>query len=121
MDDDDVSEVTQIFNDCSVDSLLFSCDSESEGGILDNTNNDDVTFACEVGYQNVILPEDKGIRVPVVGFPVVCRNKGVNHSQTMFLTQILLLRELDINVEKQNSILQPSGNVVLMANLNAFY
>jgi hypothetical protein len=39
----------------------------------------------------------------------------------MFLIQILLLRELDVDMEKQNSILQPFGDAVLMANLNAFH
>jgi hypothetical protein len=39
----------------------------------------------------------------------------------MFLIQIPLLRELDVDVEKQDSILQPCCNAVLMANLNVFH
>ena len=44
LDDGNAPDVTQISDDSSVDSLLFSCDLESEGGIWDNTNIDDVSF-----------------------------------------------------------------------------
>jgi hypothetical protein len=75
---DNAPDVTQISGDSSVDSLLFSRDSESEGGIWDNTNNNDVAFTPEGGYQNVIPPDNKGIRVPVVGSPVNRGNEGVD-------------------------------------------
>ena len=68
----------KISNDSSVDSLLFSCDSESEGGIWDNTNDDDVSFAPEESIQHVIPLYDLGIRAPVVGLPVDHGNEGVN-------------------------------------------
>ncbi len=44
LDNNNAPNVTQISDDSSVDSLLFSHDSESEGGIWDNTNIDDVSF-----------------------------------------------------------------------------
>jgi hypothetical protein len=48
--------------------------------------------------------------------------RELSHFQIMFPVQILfLLRELDVDMVKQNSTLQPFGNVVLMANLNAFH
>ncbi len=78
MDNDDPPDATQISDASSVDSLLFSCDSESDGGFWDNTNNNDVSFAPEGGNQNVILPNNKGFRAPVVGSPVNCGNEGVN-------------------------------------------
>jgi hypothetical protein len=39
----------------------------------------------------------------------------------MFPIQILLLKELDVDMVKQNSTLQPFGDAVLMANFNAFF
>ncbi len=78
LDDDDAPDVTQISDDSSVDSSRFSCDSESEGGIWDNTNNNDVLFAPEEGNQNVIPPDDEGIRATMVGLPIGCRDEGVN-------------------------------------------
>jgi hypothetical protein len=69
LDNDNAPDVTQISDDSSVDSLPFSCDSESEGGIWDNTNNDDVSFTPEGGTQNIIPPNTKGIRAPVAGSP----------------------------------------------------
>jgi hypothetical protein len=78
LDDDNAPDVTQISDDSSVYSLLFSRDSESEGGIWDNTNNNDVSFAPEGGNQNVIPPDNKGIRAPVVGSPINSGNEGVN-------------------------------------------
>ncbi len=68
----------QISDDSSVDSLLFSRDLESEGGIWDNTNNNDVSFSPEGGNQNVIPPNNERIRAPVVGSPINCGNVGVN-------------------------------------------
>ncbi len=78
LDNDNAPDVTQISDDSSVDSLLFSCDLESEGGIQDNTNNNDVSFTPEGGNQNVIPPNNKGIRAPVAGLPINCDNEGVN-------------------------------------------
>jgi hypothetical protein len=78
LDDDDVSDDTQISDDCSVDSLLFSHDSKSEGGIWDNANDDDVSFTPEGGNQNVIPLDDKEIIAPIVGLHVDCGNEGVN-------------------------------------------
>ncbi len=77
LDDDNAPDVTQISDDISVDSLLFSRDSESEGGIWDNTNNDDVSFAPDGGNQNVIPPNNEGIKAPVVGSPVNPVNEEV--------------------------------------------
>jgi hypothetical protein len=56
LDYDNAPDVTQISDDSSVDSSLFSLDSKSEGG-WDNTNNNDVSFAPEGGNQYVI-PHD---------------------------------------------------------------
>ncbi len=78
LDNDNAPNVTQISDDSSVDSLLLSRDSKSVGGIWDNTNNNDVSFAPEGSNQNVISPNNKGIRAPVVGSPVNCGNEGVN-------------------------------------------
>jgi hypothetical protein len=58
--------------------LLFSCDSESEGGVWDNTNNDDVSFVSEGGYQKNIPLNNKGSRAPVVGSPINHCNEGAN-------------------------------------------
>ncbi len=59
-----------VFDDGSIDSSLYSQDSESEGGIWDNQYNDDISIAPE-GAQ-LIPPDDDGIRVPLVGLPVGC-------------------------------------------------
>jgi hypothetical protein len=78
LDDGNAPDVTQISDDSSVDCLLFGRDLESEGGIWDNANNNDVSFAPDGGNQNVIPPNNKGIRVPVVGSPVNPGNEGLN-------------------------------------------
>jgi hypothetical protein len=78
LNDDNAPDMTQISNDSIVDSLLFSHDSESEGGIWDNTKNDYVSFAPEGGNQNVIPLDKEGIRAPVVGSPIGHGNEGVN-------------------------------------------
>jgi hypothetical protein len=57
-----------ISDDDSVDSSLYSQDSESEVGIWDNQYNDDVSIAPE-GAQ-LIPPNDDGNRAPLVGSPV---------------------------------------------------
>jgi hypothetical protein len=49
----------------SVDSSLYSQDSESEGGIWDNQYNDDVSIAPE-GAQ-LIPPDKDGNKAPLVG------------------------------------------------------
>ncbi len=53
--------------------------------------------------------------------PLIVAMRELIHFQITILIQILLLRELDINVVKLNSILQPFGNVVLIVNLNLFH
>jgi hypothetical protein len=120
LDNDNAPDVTQISDDSSVDSLLFSHDSESEVGIWDNTNNNDVSFAPEGRNQNVIPLYNEGVWAPVVGHLLIVAMRELIHFQIAFLIQTLLLRELDINVVKQNIILQLFGNAVLMANLNPF-
>jgi hypothetical protein len=77
--------MTQISDDSSIDSLLFSCDSESRGGIWDNNNNNDVSLAPEGGNQNVIPPKYEGIRAPAVGLWLVVEMREVIKPQTMYL------------------------------------
>jgi hypothetical protein len=57
-----------VSHDGSIDSFLYSQDSESEEGIWDNQYNDEVSIALE-GAQ-LIPPDDDGNRVPLVGSPV---------------------------------------------------
>ncbi len=57
-----------VSDDGSIDSSLYSQDSESERGIWDNQYNDDVSMAPE-GAQ-LIPPDDDGNRAPLVGLPV---------------------------------------------------
>ncbi len=57
-----------VSDDGSIDSSLYSQDSESEGGIWDNQYNDDVSMTPE-GAQ-LIPPDDDGNRAPLVGLPV---------------------------------------------------
>jgi hypothetical protein len=59
-----------ISDDGSIDSSLYSQDSESEGGIWDNQYNDDISIAPE-GAQ-LIPPDDDGNRAPLVNLPVGC-------------------------------------------------
>ncbi len=59
--DDNAPDVTQIPDDSSVDSLLFSRDSESEGGIWDDTNNNDVSFALREVIEMLFHPITKGL------------------------------------------------------------
>jgi hypothetical protein len=70
---DDDPDMLPIFDDDSVDSSLYSQDSESEGGIWDNQYNDDISIAPE-GAQ-LIPPDDDGNRALLVGSPVG-RNVG---------------------------------------------
>ncbi len=70
---DDNPDMLPISDDDSVDSSLYSRDSESEGGIWDNQYNDDVSIAPE-GAQ-LIPPDDDRDRAPLVGSPVG-RNVG---------------------------------------------
>ncbi len=65
---DDNPDMLPISDDDSVESSLYSQDSESEGGIWDNQYNDDVSIAPE-GPQ-LIPPDDGGNRAPLVGSPV---------------------------------------------------
>ncbi len=69
-DADDNHDMLPISDDDSVDSSLYSQDSESEGGIWDNQYNDDVSIAPE-GVQH-IPPDDDGNGAPLVGSPVGC-------------------------------------------------
>ncbi len=65
---DDDPDMLPISDDDSVDSSLYSRDSESEVGIWDNQYNDDVSIAPE-GAQ-LIPPDNDGNKVPLVGSPV---------------------------------------------------
>ncbi len=66
-----------ISEDGSVDSSLYTQDSEFEGGIWDNHNNDDVSNAPE-GAQLIPPDIDDNNGTPIisspVGSPVGCRN-----------------------------------------------
>ena len=60
MDDaDNVPGVVPISDDSSVDSLLFSCASESEGGIWDNNKYDDDVSNPHEGA-NLVPPDYDG-------------------------------------------------------------
>ncbi len=72
----DDPDMLSISDDDSVDSSLYSRDSESEGGTQDNQYNDDVSIAPE-GAQ-LIPPDDDSDRAPLVGSPVGC-NIGPEH------------------------------------------
>jgi hypothetical protein len=67
---DDDPDMLPISDDDSVDSSLYSRDTESEGGIWDNQYNDDVSIAPE-GAQ-FIPPDDDGDRAPLVDSLVGC-------------------------------------------------
>jgi hypothetical protein len=69
-DADDDPSMLPVFDDGSIDSSLYSRDSESEKGIWDNQYNDDVSIDPE-GAQ-LLPPDDDGNRAPLVGFPVGC-------------------------------------------------
>ena len=77
-DDDAAPEAQQISDDSSVDSLLYSRDSESEGDIWGNNDVDDASLPPEGGNTNVIPPEDDNIRAPLHGSPIGQGNEGVN-------------------------------------------
>jgi hypothetical protein len=64
----DDSSMLPVSDDGSIDSSLYSQDSESEGGIWDNQYNDDIAMAPE-GAQLIPLDDD-GNRAPLVGLPV---------------------------------------------------
>jgi hypothetical protein len=112
---DDDPDMLPISDDDSVESSLYSQDSESEGGIWDNQYNDDVSIAPE-GAQ-LIPPDNDGNKAPLVG-SAVGRNIGPEHEDVLppilFWLRYKLLRELPVD-DVGNSTLQPYGNVVLMA------
>jgi len=54
-------------------------------------------------------------------YPLVKEMRESMYPVILSQTKIQLLRELDIDVEKQNSIHWPFGAVVLMAKWNAFH
>jgi hypothetical protein len=58
-----------VSDDGSINSSLYSQDSESEGGIWDNQYNDDISIAPE-GAQLIPLDDD-GNRAPLVGCQLV--------------------------------------------------
>jgi hypothetical protein len=68
-DADDNLDMLPISDDGSVDSSLYSQDSESEGGIWDNQDNDNVSIAPEIA-QLIPPDDDDGNRMPLVGFTV---------------------------------------------------
>jgi hypothetical protein len=113
-----------ISEDGSVDSSLYTRDSESEGGTWDNHDDDNVSNAPE-GAQ--LIPPDvddnnDNNRTPIIGSPVgspIGRRNDQDklHPRTLFRLQYKLLRELIVDiVVKQNSTLPLYGDVVLMAN-----
>ena len=53
--------------------------------------------------------------------PLVKEMRESMYPAILFQTKIQLLRELNVDVEKQNNIHQPFGAVVLMAKWNAFH
>jgi len=67
-DADDNPNILPVSDYGSIDSSLYSQDSESEGGIWDNQYNDDVSLAPE-GAQ-LIPPDDDGNRALLVGLSV---------------------------------------------------
>ncbi len=69
-DADDNPSMLPVSDDGSIDSSLYSWDSESEGGFWDNQYNHNVSIAPE-GAQ-LIPPDNDGNRAPLVGLPVVC-------------------------------------------------
>ena len=82
-DDNAAPELQQISDDSSVDSSLYSRDSESEGGIWGNNDVDDASLAPEGGNQNVIPPEDDAVRAPIPGLPAGQGNEGANVPLTL--------------------------------------
>jgi hypothetical protein len=83
-DGDEDPDLLPISDEDSVDSSLYSRDSESEGGIWDNPHNDDVSIAPE-GAQlippNDLIPPDDFNREPLVGSPIG-HNIGPDHETT---------------------------------------
>ncbi len=67
-DADDDPDLLPTSDDDSVDSSLYSRDSESEGGIWDNQYNDGVSIATEGAL--LIPSDDDSNRAPLVGTPV---------------------------------------------------
>jgi hypothetical protein len=99
----DVPGVEPISDDGSVDSLLFSRASESEGDILGNNYDNDASNAHEGA--NLVHPISMEMR---------------EYSRLLSLSK--LLRELLVElVGKQKSIYQPCGAVVLMANWSTYH
>jgi hypothetical protein len=62
-------DMLPISDDDSVDSSLYSRDSESEGGIWDNQDNDNVSIAPPERAQLIPPDDDDGNRTPLVGSP----------------------------------------------------
>ena len=75
-DADDNPNILPVSDDGSIDSSLYSQNSETEGGIWDNQYNDDVSIAPE-GAQ-LIPPDNDGNGAPLVGLPFGC-NFGPEH------------------------------------------
>ncbi len=113
-------DMLPISDDGSIDSSLYTLDSESEGGIWDNHNDDNVSIAPE-GAQRIPPDVDDNDGTPMIGSPfgspVGCQNDRDNLPPNIFRLQYKLLRELPIDiVVRQNSTLQLYGDVVLLAN-----
>jgi hypothetical protein len=65
-----LADMLPISDDCTVDSSLYSQNSESEGGIWDYQENDDVSIAPE-GAQLIPLDDDDGNRTSLVSSQLV--------------------------------------------------
>ena len=103
-DEGKVPGVAPISDDGSVDSLLFSRASESEGDVWGNNNYDD--------------DASNALREQTWSYPISMKMR--EYSQ--LLTLLKLLRELIKGlVGKQKSIHQPCGIVVLMAKWSAYH
>jgi hypothetical protein len=100
--------VTPVSDDGSIDSSLYSRDSESEGGIWDNQHNDDVSIAPE-GAQ-LIPPDDGSNRAPLVGSPVG-RTIGPQREAARSAPNIV-----PAPIIAPEGATRQQGNVVLMAN-----
>ncbi len=121
LDNDNAPGVTQISDDSSVDSLLFVV-TQNLREVFGTTPT---TMMSHLPLREVIKmlfhPITKGLGHQWLDHPLIVAMRELIHFQITFPIQIPLMRELVVNVVKQNSILQPFGNAVLMANLNAFH
>jgi hypothetical protein len=113
-------DMLPISDDDNVDSSLYSQDSESEGGIWDNQDNDNVSIAPE--RAQLIPPDnDDSNRMPLVGLPFGCTigqgHEGAYPPPNIVLTATTAPEGATHQCcGKTDSILQPYFDVVLKAN-----